>query len=312
MRLGFHYHTSMIETPDSALKTPGYLGRFLDALAARCDQVVCFAHAPRASDRALMDYTLQNANIRWVNIGPHSSVIKRQLRAQAYSRAVIPYRDQLDALLIRGPSPLLPAIAKAAHPVPVSLLLVGDYLAGVDELPQPSWRRELIRLWAHWNYRQQMQVGRDALVFVNSRKLFDQVVQTLPHVVETRTTTLSTDDFVQRDDVCQSRPIRLLYTGRMVRDKGVFELVDAVRLLVDSGQDVVLDLVGWPQSCSLIIGGATSTCWPPNPTLKGFPAPFGKRWRTASPSSPHGWGRYRNFSTMDRRPCWSNPAAPNR
>ena len=112
---------------------------------------------------------------------------------------------QLDALLIRGPSPLLPAMAHAAGNTPIALLLVGDSLAGIDDLPQPRWRKEAIRTWWYWNYRQQLAVAHKALTFVNSHKLYEQLQPDVPHLVETRTTTLSADDFYEREDTCQQQ-----------------------------------------------------------------------------------------------------------
>jgi glycosyltransferase involved in cell wall biosynthesis len=138
-------------------------------------------------------------------------------------------------------------MAAAVHPVPRALLLVGSYVDGVNDLPQPWWRKELIRLWSHWNDRAQHKVAAKCLTFVNSRKLYDGLQGKIPELHETRTTTLSKRDFFQREDTCQQRPIRLLYTGRMDRGKGLLEIVEAMSALVKEGYDLVLDLVGWPQ-----------------------------------------------------------------
>jgi glycosyltransferase involved in cell wall biosynthesis len=156
------------------------------------------------------------------------------------------WRDELDALLIRGPSPLLPAIAGAVDGLPISLLLVGDYLAGIDDINKPRWIKEIVRLWARWNHYQQMKVARRSLTFVNSRKLYNELRPYVEHLVETRTTTLTSADFYEREDTCTQRPVHLLYTGRMAHAKGLLQMVEALALLVNSGEDVVLDLVGWP------------------------------------------------------------------
>jgi glycosyltransferase involved in cell wall biosynthesis len=149
-------------------------------------------------------------------------------------------------MLIRGPSPLLPSVAVAAASLPTALLLVGDYVAGVDSLPQPWWRRELIRSWSKWNQRKERRVARRSLTFVNSRKLYNELRPRVPNLIETRTTTLSASDFTQREDTCAQRPIRLLYTGRMDCGKGLLEIAEALGQLLSQGEDVILDLVGWP------------------------------------------------------------------
>lgn len=247
MRLGFHYHVPMMTDAQGQIRTPGYLGRFLDSLAVHCESLTCFMHSPRPDERAQMDYAIQSPNVRWVDLGPHASVPRRMLNSRQICEPIRKRRHTLDVMLIRGPSPLLPAVAQAAGNVPVALLLVGDYLAGVDDLPQPRWRKEAIRAWSYWNYRQQLRVARQALTFVNSHKLYEQLRPYVAQLYETRTTTLSSDDFFEREDTCQTRPIRLLYTGRMDRAKGLFHMVEAVAALVEQGEEVVLDLVGWPQ-----------------------------------------------------------------
>ncbi|MGQ9851701.1 MAG: glycosyltransferase, partial [Aggregatilineaceae bacterium] len=247
LRLGFHYHIPMTRDTDGRLRTPGYQGRFLDSLARHCEQLVCFLHSPSPTDTSPLDYTIESRNVIWVDIGPHASVPRRMVGARKVMRIIAPWRSQLDAMLIRGPSPLLPVVAGAVKDLPTSLLLVGDYLAGIDDLPQPRWRKEAIRLWARWNHHQQMRVARRSLTFVNSRKLYNELRPFVRDLVETRTTTLTAADFYEREDTCTQRPIRLLYTGRMDRAKGLLHMVEALALLVQRGEDVVLDLVGWPQ-----------------------------------------------------------------
>jgi glycosyltransferase involved in cell wall biosynthesis len=244
MKLGFHYHIPA-EVRDGRIWMPGYLGRFIDGLAQKCERVVCFQHSPRESQRAEMDYCIQEANVDVALVGQHCSVPKRVFFASRYVVSLRKHRHALDVLLIRGPSPLLPAFVKAAGDLPTALLLVGSYVDGVDDLPQPRWRKELIRIWSHINQRQQDAAASRSLTFVNSRRLFDQYSGRLPHLIETRTTTLSKQDFHVREDTCGPGRARLLYTGRYDRSKGLVEIVQAVALLVEAGHDVSLDLVGW-------------------------------------------------------------------
>jgi len=127
------------------------------------------------------------------------------------------------------------------------MLLVGSYVDGVNDLRQPRWRKELIRLWSRWNARAQNKAARQALTFVNSRRLYDELKGKISELHETRTTTLSEKDFFEREDTCQRKPIRLLYAGRLDRGKGLLEIVEALSLLVHDGHDLVLDLAGWPE-----------------------------------------------------------------
>lgn len=253
MKLGFHYHVPFHCNSEGSVTVPGYLGRFLDSLSTQVEELVCFMHSATSDELRYSDYPLQAPNLRWIDIGPHKSIPKRMLSAQRSIRLVRNERNNLDAILIRGPSPLLPAVANALNDLPIALLLVGDYLAGIDDLPQPRWRKEAIRFWSYWNFRGQMSIARQALTFVNSRKLYEQYQSLVPSLIETRTTTLSKADFYERNDTCQSYPIHLLYTGRMDRAKGLFEIVEAVHILLKQGNHVILDLVGWPAKGDTIV-----------------------------------------------------------
>lgn len=246
LNLGFHYHIPAL-AKEGEIYIPGYLGCFIDSLAQYCAQVVCFMHSPLPEEQAGCDYRLRAPNVSLVDIGLHVSIPRRMLSAHRVFNTVRPWRSKLDAILLRGPSPLLPIIAGAAGDLPLSLLIVGDYLAGIDDPPQPRWRKDAIRLWSLWNKHQQDKVARHSLTFVNSRQLFERMRPYVPRLVETRTTTLTADDFYERKDTCLTPPYHLLYTGRMSREKGLFEMVTALAVLVEQGRDVVLDLVGWPE-----------------------------------------------------------------
>lgn len=245
MRLAFHYHVPAVQQ-NGSIWMPGFQGRFVDSLAQQCSQVTCLLHSPLPPERSIIDYRIVSPNVTLVDIGPHASVPVRLVLSHQSTRRLRDRIEQLDAVLLRGPSPLLPAMARAAGRLPVALLLVADPLAGIDDLPQPRWRKEAIRLFTLWNVWNQQRVAKHSLTFVNSRNLFDQLRSSVPTLVETRTTTLTENDFFVRSDTCASRPYHLLYTGRIVREKGLFDLVEALAILVSAGEDVVLDLVGWP------------------------------------------------------------------
>ena len=243
MRLGFHYHVPAL-TEKTQIFMPGDIGRFIDSLAIYCDEIICFLHSPLPQEESNLDYPIQSGRVSLVNIGPHASIPRRMFRAPLISRQIKQYGNDLDVMLIRGPTPLLFEVAHACNNLPKALLLVGDYMPGVDDLPQPRWRKELIRLWSRWNYERQLAVAKHSLTFVNSHRLYLQLEKKLPFLVETRTSTLTETDYYTREDTCQSAPYHLLYTGRMSRAKGLLDMVEAVSLLTRLGKDVRLDLVG--------------------------------------------------------------------
>lgn len=252
IRLGLHCHAVAKELDDKIYMI-GHFGRFVDSLAACCDYLYVFLHEEDKNEKAITDYCLTANNVKWVNIGPHSSVPKRVINSYKVKRIIRQWRSKLDCMLIRGPSPLLPEVARACGALPIVLLFGADTLAGIDGLPQPFWRKELIRAFWKWNYQRQLSVAKRSLTFVNSELMYQQLQGKVANLVETRTTTLLQDEFNYRDDTCQKRPIHLLYTGRMDRTKGLLDILEAVNILVNDGEDLFFDLVGPPEKNDAIV-----------------------------------------------------------
>lgn len=252
MRIGFHYHIPTLRKEDGTIVLPGYLGVFIDSLAEQCDEVICFMHSPLSTEKNLMDYKLKSTNIRLIDIGSHISMMKRMLKAKQYGNKIIPFLSQLDIMLIRGPSPLLPVIASTCRKkkIPVSYLLVGDYLEGLNAATSMNKLKKSI-LWAYYTYNKYMQ-DKDivsTLVFVNSSKLYEEYAHKSDNCIEVRTTTLSKSDFFERFDTCQGSIIELLYTGRIDPTKGIEDIFYALAKIkkgIDS--EIRLNLVGWETS----------------------------------------------------------------
>jgi len=257
MKLGFYYHIPAIEI-NGNIFMPGYLGLFIDSLAIHFTSIVTFQHLPDAGENTIFDYQIRSKNVLLVSLAPRGSVPHRMLHMREFTRKIKKHEDEFDAILLRGPTPLLPPIANKINK-PSILLIVGDQLAGVDSLPQPRWRKELIRAWSWYNAQRQLQVARRSLVFVNSKLLFRQFESKVPNLHGTHTTTLSIDDLYFRDDTCEKKPVRLLYTGRFDPAKGLLDIVEAVAILVDQGIDIVFDLVGWADKGSEILAQIDQT-----------------------------------------------------
>ena len=253
LRLGFHYHSPAKYDAAGTIHMPSYLGVFIDSLASQCDEVVCFLHCPLPHEEGLLNYAVQQPNVTLVNIGPHASVPQRMLNSGQFAKAIHTWRDKLDAMLLRGPTPLLGTAANAAKDLPLAVLLVGDYLAEARTAQKKLTPRRLAhRLWLEWNQRQQAKIVRKNLTLVNSRQLYQDFQPIAARIFETQTTTLSSKDFYYREDTCLQPPYHVLYTGRISYSKGVTDILEAVLSLHAQGFDIVFDLVGWAENDDIL------------------------------------------------------------
>lgn len=243
MRLGFHSHVPAV-IKDECILTHGSQGVFIDSLAPYCEKIICFLHSPVLEEEHQCNYSIKSKKVQLENIGLHVSVPRRMFRARSYTSSLFARRAEIDFLLIRGPSPLLPAMANRIPGIPKVLLLVASYKNGLDSLQQPWWRKQLIRLWCYWNESQQLKIAKKNLTFVNSAMLYNQFKPSLPNLIETRTTTISEQDIYVREDTCTSTPLHILYSGRIAAEKGIDDILQALALLKHQGIDCILDIVG--------------------------------------------------------------------
>ncbi|MBW8012028.1 MAG: glycosyltransferase family 4 protein [Chloroflexi bacterium] len=245
MNLGFHSHVPAVKKGNQ-LFTLGSQGVFIDSLAPYWEKIICFLHSPNLEEVIQCNYLIRSNNIELEIIGPHLSVPMRIIRAKEYTSSLFNRRGDIDALLIRGPSPLLPAMANRIPKIPKILLLIASYKNGIDGLAQPIWRKQLIRMWCHWNEAQQLKIAKDNLTFVNSAVLFNQLNPEVPKLIETRTTTIYKKDIYIRGDTCSNTPYRILFSGRIASEKGLDDIIKALEMVLKQGINCILDIVGSP------------------------------------------------------------------
>lgn len=152
-----------------------------------------------------------------------------------------------DAVLLRLPDPRALWIAKQVKSQGKKLVcfVAGDVMTQSDRLLSA---RGLLRVGmsivARRILRQEIRACRRAtLVYAYSKELavrhgLDDRVRSM------RTPHLAVSDFVQRDDSCQSDPIRILRVAWLVPSKGIEYLIDAIAILLAHGRSVVLEVVG--------------------------------------------------------------------
>ncbi len=247
MKVGFYYHIPFAVGEDGASRVPAHLGLLIDAIARTAGSLVFYGHREAAGTE---DFLLDPELIRTVDLGPAGSHLSRSFRPSSYLQRFRPQEDGLDVVLIQGPSPLLPHLVRAAAPVPVLPLLWGD-LGSWEPRDDFSWiRNRAIELWARYYNRVQANAAKGHLVLVNN----PTIAARLPGA---RIEAVPTGSYRERDiadappprawplELGRDVPIRLVYSGRIVREKGLFEAVDALALLERRGINASFGIIGW-------------------------------------------------------------------
>ena len=251
MNVGYYFHPQAVFSADgTTAKTEAHWGLFIGALAAEVGQVTYFAHSSEGTGNGLETFELGPArNVNVVNLGPRRRRPLMYLFPWPNLRHFKPKQNGLDAMIVRGPTSLLPAFARRARRagIPVLGLLVDDTSNWQGRTGQPGWRVALIKMWLWWQAKAIANVGRKSLMMAISQSIVRD--PWFKRTVPMRTSSFSRADLTGPD--ARTRPfpspgerIRLLYTGRIASEKGLFELCDAIEMLVADGYDVECDLAG--------------------------------------------------------------------
>lgn len=245
MKLAFHYHTPLAVV-DGRMCLPGYMGLFVDAVASEVDELHLILHEAEGAGVENADYVLQGENISWTSLGKKTPAWHRSLRNRSILKPLKTIGSEVDVLLLRSPSPLAPFFSRVdSMRGKIAYMVVSDYGIGANFVAGNGIRSRLVRAYSRWIDYLFKRCLANQLVIANSREIYETLSPLTPFIHEVKTTTLSDGDFYEREDTCLGEPIRLLFTGRIVMDKGLREIVQATARLVAEGIPVESHFVGW-------------------------------------------------------------------
>jgi glycosyltransferase involved in cell wall biosynthesis len=244
MRLGFYYHIPITKI-DGSLYAPSYLSVFIEELSNQLDSLLLFMHEATELERLQCDRLILTKNIEWVNLGIKTPAWHRVLHHKQLLKKKLFMLGKCDIFLVRSPSPLAPYFGKYTNDVKLVYMIVGDYSESFRNMNVKSLRQRLVYLFLRYNNWLFEKSIKETDIVVNSPLLFNKYKLIAKSIHQIRTTTLSNGDFFERLDTCLSKKINLLYTGRIDTQKGLFELLEATKLLINDGYDVNCNIVGW-------------------------------------------------------------------
>lgn len=249
MKLGFYYHSNYVIN-SGKIVVPGYIGVFIDSLAASVTELTLFLEKQSDPNSTEEDYELKHSNIKLVSLGEKSSFYHRLLFYHPKLNIFKANIHELDALLIRVPSPLMPPVYfRLKSKLPVIPFVVGNYMKGLWSLEQPFVRKIGVVLINYYYQLLHNKMIKNAQIFVNSKELYQDNVHYAKQTTLVKTTTLTQADFYKRENTCEGNEIHILYTGRINYQKGLRELIESIAYLKNDYQ-LHLDIVGWEEGTS--------------------------------------------------------------
>jgi glycosyltransferase involved in cell wall biosynthesis len=243
--LGIVYHMPFWRGADGTLRElEGSFARYVDSLAPYFDEIsLC---VPVLSYPPGEGTAIRSSNVTLAPLPAYDGPAHFYPRLATVLPRLISWGRRIDLLHCRVPSPAAVfafAIARLLGR-PAFLLVVGDLRALLPTMPYRGVKRGLWRAYTEfeeWNI--QSMAGR-SLTFANGPALAAKHTRPRHPVLQTTTTTISARDIATREDTCAGKSVRALTVSRIDPRKGLRALPQAVRLLVDGGIDITLDIVG--------------------------------------------------------------------
>jgi phosphatidylinositol alpha-1,6-mannosyltransferase len=245
LTLGILYHMPFWQTADGTLwESEGSFARYVDSLAPYFDRIeLCvpvFDQPPPSGSR------VRSANVSLAPLPYFPGPKQFYPMLPAMHRRLREWVDRCDVIHLRVPTPAAIfafRIARARRK-PVFLLVVGDYEALLPHLGYRGMKKMLFGAYVGFEEWALRYMTTRALTFANGAALREKHEAQGARVVETKTTTLSDEDFATRIDTCVDTDIRLLTVSRIDPRKGLRAVPALVANLVAGGINVTSEIVG--------------------------------------------------------------------
>jgi glycosyltransferase involved in cell wall biosynthesis len=241
MKILIHHHALVYQSGEQLL-LPSFIGAWIDAIAAKVDQIGLLLST---SDEHFsnLDYQIQAENIEFHPLG-HTAGKRMQSRTADLVRNIEEASADYDLLLIRGMTPRQYLVYKNSKAKKAVFLLVGSI---IDSKPKFAFNKLAAFLWLRY-YEKRIQLKRMAKktkILANS----PHIVAELENVLGIKasfvpTNTLSDQQFVEFSPLKEEGPYTMVFCGRIVKDKGVEELITALDLLRKDRFDFKLKIIG--------------------------------------------------------------------
>jgi glycosyltransferase involved in cell wall biosynthesis len=243
--LGILYHMPFWQGADGSLwEAEGSFARYVDSLAPYFDQVIL--SVPVFDTPPVVGSRVRAPNVRLAPLpyfpGPRQFYPMLPSMHARLARWV----DQCDVINLRVPSPAAIFAFRLARAKGkrIFLLVVGDYAALRAQLGYRGLKKALFAAYVGFEEWALRYMTRRSLTFANGAALRDKHQRQGARVIETRTTTIASEDIAARTDTCRSRSVRLLTVSRIDPRKGLRAIPAIVAGLNAHGGDARADIVG--------------------------------------------------------------------
>jgi glycosyltransferase involved in cell wall biosynthesis len=241
MKLLIHHH-ALVYHDKYGYWFPSFIGSWLNEISNQFEEVA-FIGEVTANRIERQDFLVNKTNFKVLSYGTRGLDTSSQ-KKQRIIELGKQYSSHFSQLIIRGITPRQYLIYKSFKNVPTAFLMVGSLS---DSKPRFTFGYIAIVVWLFY-YRRRFQlrlISKSAKVFANSPQVINELKHEMKiHADFVPTNTLQNSQFKYFEfRGFRTEPV-LLFCGRVVKEKGIEELILAVKELKLSGLKIKLLIVG--------------------------------------------------------------------
>jgi glycosyltransferase involved in cell wall biosynthesis len=226
-----HHHATVYTDPQTGLRyTYSFIGRWINELSIHFEKVGILFHESTVKSKR-HDTLLVGDNIILETLGSPGKAYDRFQKMARVKAACKKASYAYDVLLIRGMTPRQFTVFKHVN-VPVKMyLMVGSLIES-----KPKFKFDLTGLYLYIMFIiRKLEFGKiasEAIMLANSPKVNEEILSLFG--VKSKfipTNTIKQDELRPWKNKVVGEEVSLFFCGRMVADKGIFELLEALYLL---------------------------------------------------------------------------------
>lgn len=244
MHLGLYHEP--VRAVAGGYETYGAFARYVMGFARHFERVTVFAPTT-ANETYFSGCAIDSPNITVVPLPFFMTHIQAIKKAPTIIRAFRRHCNQLDVINARATAPLAYVLwwLTRKRDVPFIYHFASDPFEVLRS--SPKYRGLIGRLAIsayHCEFSIQKYIVARNYAFASGQAIADRLCRHSDNVESLITSSLQPEDYFQRSDTCAASPVRLLFVGYLRREKGVDDLIRALKILRDGGLNVILDVVG--------------------------------------------------------------------
>ena len=247
--LAVYYHMPYIIDGSEIYANPT-IGTFIESLSPHFKEIVVIGFESRNNSDRISYALSETGNIKFVSLGLEGKFWDHFQKMRRVKKSICNYCSVIDILLLRVPSHLAYAVWKYLNkPKFTVLLFVGNPYFTAASHTTKLHLRFFRKFRSDIHDKRMWKICRktSALVIANSKELanvWSRILNTSVKLLQT--SSLSKHDIVSANSKKSvGTSFKLLFVGRICFDKGIRELLEALRILnIGNNEKFHLDIVG--------------------------------------------------------------------